>query len=96
MNRVLKPNRASLCDVETPIRKFANPPSETIADVHNGDMSRRQKRIEAKMDEYGRPKRPGKGEPNDRHYDRAFEEFVNRMDPGDLNALLHDGDEEPA
>ena len=56
-------------------------------------MSRRNKRLIAEigpfMDQYGRKKRPGKGEPNDRKYDRSLEEAVKRMDPVELDALVN-------
>lgn len=61
-------------------------------------MSHRHQRIEANLgrfiDQYGRPKRPGRGEPNDRKYDRAFERLVKRMDPRELDLLLRGGGEE--
>ncbi len=44
------------------------------------------------MDQYGRKKRPGSGEPNDRKYDRKIESTVKRMDPQELDELLR-GDE---
>lgn len=46
------------------------------------------------MDQYERKKRPGRGEPNDRTYDRKLEVAVKRMDPVELDALLN-GDVEP-
>lgn len=56
-------------------------------------MTRRSKRLIADigpfMGQYGRKKRPGKGEPNDRTYDRNLEETVKRMDPVELDALLN-------
>ena len=61
-------------------------------------MSRRKKRLMAQIgpfvDEYGRRKRPGKSEPNDRQYDREIEKLVKRMDPRELDSLLRDGDDE--
>jgi hypothetical protein len=60
-------------------------------------VSKRRERLSAEiavfLDEYGRPKRPGKGEPNDRQYDRRVERLVKRMDARDLDALLR-GDAE--
>jgi hypothetical protein len=57
-------------------------------------VPRRHEVLQAKigrfLDEYCRPKRPGKGEPNDRHYDREFERRIKRMDPRELDALMHD------
>ncbi len=59
-------------------------------------MSRRKQRLAAEvptfMKRYTR-KRPHRGEPNDRKYDRKVEELVKRMDPVELDALLH-GDED--
>ena len=40
------------------------------------------------MQQYGRKKRPGKGEPNDRKYDYAVQQRVRRMDPRELDGLL--------
>lgn len=63
-----------------------------------GPVSRRKKRLVAEigpfMDQYERKKRPGRGEPNDRTYDRKLEVAVKRMDPVELDALLN-GDVEP-
>ena len=61
-------------------------------------MPSRKERLAAQIDtfvqQYRRPKRPGKGEPNDRQYDRQVEEAVKRMDPQELDALLQgDADE---
>jgi hypothetical protein len=60
-------------------------------------MSRRQKRLAAElgqfMHQYERKKRPGKGEPNDRKYDRKVEDAVKRMDPEELDALLRGEDD---
>lgn len=59
-------------------------------------MSRRKKRLAIElpqfMDQYGRKKRPGSGEPNDRKYNRKVERTVKRMDPQQLDELLR-GDE---
>ncbi len=59
-------------------------------------MSRRKQRLAAEvstfMKRYTR-KRPHRGEPNDRKYDRKVEELIKRMDPVELDALLR-GDEE--
>jgi hypothetical protein len=56
-------------------------------------VSRRRKRLVAElgpfMEQYERKKRPGRGEPNDRKYDRELENAVKRMDPAELDALLH-------
>jgi len=38
--------------------------------------------------QYARKKRPGKGEPNDRSYDRKIEERIKKMKPEDLDELL--------
>ena len=58
----------------------------------NAPVSRRTKRLVAElgpfMQQYERKKRPGQGEPNDRHYDRKLERAVKRMDPAQLDALL--------
>ena len=58
-------------------------------------MSRRKQRRAAEvptfMKRYMR-KRPLRGEPNDRKYDRKVEELVKRMEPVALDALLR-GDE---
>jgi hypothetical protein len=60
----------------------------------NQKMTRRRERLSAQigtfMAQYRRPKRPGKGEPNDRKYDRALEERIKRMSPQELDALLRD------
>jgi hypothetical protein len=40
------------------------------------------------MQQYERPKRPGRGEPNDRKYDRELERAIKRMDPAELDGLL--------
>ena len=57
-------------------------------------VSRRQKRLGVEvfqfLDQYGRKKRPGSGEPNDRKYDRKIENTVKRMDPQELDELLRD------
>ena len=66
-------------------------------------MSRRRIRTEADlgtfMKQYGRKKRPGQGEPNDRKYSRQLEESMKRMDPEELDEVLRgedDADERPA
>lgn len=46
------------------------------------------------MRQYGRKKQPGGFDPNDRHYDRKLEKDIKRMDPRELDILLHGGDEE--
>jgi hypothetical protein len=38
--------------------------------------------------QYARRKRPGKGEPNDRSYDRMIEERIKKMKPEDLDELM--------
>lgn len=44
---------------------------------------------------YERKARPGL-DPNDRSYDRNVEEIVKRMDPVELDRLMHGDDSEPA
>jgi hypothetical protein len=44
------------------------------------------------LQQYERKKRPGKGEPNDRKYDRSIEDAVKRMDPEELDALVRGDD----
>jgi hypothetical protein len=41
------------------------------------------------MREYGRKKRPGGLDPNDRQYDRQLQATVKRMDPAELDEMLH-------
>jgi hypothetical protein len=41
------------------------------------------------MRDYGRKKRPGGLDPNDRRYDRKLEATVKRLDPRDLDEMLH-------
>jgi hypothetical protein len=43
--------------------------------------------------DYGRTSRRRGYDPNDRQYDRKLEEEVKRMDPRELDALLHGDDE---
>jgi hypothetical protein len=54
-------------------------------------MSRRKKRLEHQIDAfmriYGRKR--VQGELNDRHYSRKLEAQIKRMDPRELNQLLH-------
>jgi hypothetical protein len=38
---------------------------------------------------YGRKKRPGGLDPNDRQYDRKLQATVKRMDPAELDEMLH-------
>lgn len=40
------------------------------------------------VQQYGRKKRPG-WDPNDRNYDRKIEEKLKKMDPEELDELLH-------
>ena len=78
-------------------------------------MSQRKQRLEGEIGafvrQFGRKKQGG-GEPNDRRYDRKIEALISRMDPEELDELLHgeaeadlpralgsagaDGDPEPA
>ena len=55
-------------------------------------MSKRSKRLEGQigtfMQQHGRRKPPGRGEPNDRRYDREVEQAVKRMDPYELDEFL--------
>jgi hypothetical protein len=44
------------------------------------------------MRAYGRKKRPGRGEPNDRQFDTTTERRVKRLGPRELDALLRDGE----
>lgn len=59
-------------------------------------MTGRRERLGVRIDtfipQYRRPKRPGKGEPNDRKYDLQVARLVKRMDPQELDAYLR-GDE---
>jgi hypothetical protein len=41
------------------------------------------------MKEYGRKKRAGGLDPNDRHYDRALEQELKRLPPAELDEFLH-------
>jgi len=53
---------------------------------------RLQGRLGAFIQQYARPAHPGQ-DPNDRRYDREMERRVKRMDPEELDALMHS--EEP-
>jgi hypothetical protein len=59
-------------------------------------MSRTRRRlasdVEQFIQQYGRRK-PKRGEPNDRRYDRRVEHLVKPMDPRDLDALMHGEDD---
>ncbi|MEV6774502.1 hypothetical protein AB0N05_38275 [Nocardia sp. NPDC051030] len=62
-------------------------------------MSKREDRLRAQIEPfmraYGRvSRRRYGGDPNDRHYDRAFEEELKRLDPRDLDRLINGTDEE--
>ncbi|WP_330181766.1 hypothetical protein OHB26_36345 [Nocardia sp. NBC_01503] len=65
-------------------------------------MSRREQRLRAEippfLKAYGRSSRRRNGmDPNDRHYDRAFEQKIKRLDPRDLDCLMNEtgeGDDE--
>ena len=54
-------------------------------------MSRRKKRLEHQIDMFMRiyQRKHVQGELNDRHYSRKLEEQIKRMDPRELNHLLH-------
>ena len=58
-------------------------------------MTRRRNRLRAQLPAflraYGRKKRHGL-DPNDRAYDRKLEEEIKRMNPRDLDELLHGDD----
>lgn len=41
------------------------------------------------VQQYARKKRPGKGEPNDRHYDRKLAHRIKKMKPEELDELLN-------
>ncbi len=41
------------------------------------------------MKEYGRKKRAGGWDPNDRHYDRELERDLKRLPPEELDEFLH-------
>jgi hypothetical protein len=55
-------------------------------------QDRLKKSLPAFLREYGRTSRRPGSDPNDRHYDRALEQEIKRMDPRDLDALLRDED----
>jgi hypothetical protein len=49
-----------------------------------------RKKLGQFVQQYGRKKRPGRGEPNDRKYSRQFAKRVKRMKPEQLNDLLNE------
>jgi hypothetical protein len=60
------------------------------------DVSKRRERLRWELgpfiQQYGRKKYPGI-DPNDRHYSREIEREVKRMDPRELDELLHGDDD---
>jgi hypothetical protein len=56
-------------------------------------MRKRGRNIEAEIGRflqmYRRKKPGGRGEPNDRHYDRKVEALVKRLSPEELDRLLN-------
>jgi hypothetical protein len=59
----------------------------------NADQKRALKaaRLQRFVQAYGRKAQKGV-EPNDRHYDRAFEKIVKRMKPDELDQLMRDNE----
>ncbi len=61
-------------------------------------MNQRKQRLEnqigAFVQQYGRKKGTGGRDPNDRSYDRKIESLVARMDPEELDEILH-GEADP-
>ncbi|WP_327140773.1 hypothetical protein [Nocardia sp. NBC_01327] len=62
-------------------------------------MSKREARLQAEIQpflkQYGRvSRRRYGGDPNDRHYDRAFEAELKRLDPRELDRLMNGTDED--
>ena len=61
-------------------------------------LTKRSKKLAADigtfMKQYGRKKRPGQGEPNDRKYSRSLERKIKQMPPDELDRILRDDDED--
>jgi hypothetical protein len=62
-------------------------------------MSRRRKRLIGELGSFLRQyrrKRHPNFDPNDRSYDRELEQKIKRMDPVELDDLMHGGADEPS
>jgi len=61
-------------------------------------VSKREDRLRSRLGaflrEYGRTSRRPGLDPNDRHYDRILEREIKRLDPRDLDRLMHDSDDD--
>lgn len=60
-------------------------------------MNRRQRRLEGQVGKFiqqYRRKRKNTPDPNDRGYDRGIEAIVKKMDPIELDRLLHGNSED--
>ena len=56
--------------------------------------SRKAAELQLFVQRYARKARPGGLDPNDRSYDHEVEGAVRRMKPGQLDALLREGEDE--